>query len=234
MEPRRLKRAGIIVALVVGLIVGALFMGVARVSTLFDREPDAETIASASLQSVREQARLTPFVARFVTVVTSTQSRFGLQAQKTLIMPGTVRYELDLARMDEQDLDWNAADSTLTVTLPPIEISGPEIDLTEVQEYSGGGVLMALSDAEQTLDIANRRRGQQSLLQQAKAPAPMRLARNAAKQAVERSFAMPLRAAGIEAEVVAQFADEAGSRDPSYLDRSRRVEDVLGEKQAER
>ena len=234
MEPRRVKRAGIMVALVVGLIVGALFMGVARVSTLFDRGPDAETIASASLQSVREQARLTPFVARFVTVVTSTQSRFGLQAQKTLIMPGTVRYELDLARMDEQDLDWNAASSTLTVTLPPIEISGPEIDLTEVQEYSGGGVLMALSDAEQTLDMANRRRGQQSLLQQAKAPAPMRLARNAAKQAVERSFAMPLRAAGIEAKVVAQFADEAGSRDPSYLDRSRRVEDVLGEKQAER
>ena len=234
MEPRRVKRAGIIVALVVGLIVGALVMGVARVSTLFDRGPDAETIASASLQSVREQARLTPFVARFVTVVTSTQSRFGLQAQKTLIMPGTVRYELDLARMDEQDLDWNAASSTLTVTLPPIEISGPEIDLTEVQEYSGGGVLMALSDAEQTLDMANRRRGQQSLLKQAKAPTPMRLARNAAKQAVERSFAMPLRAAGIEAKVVAQYADEAGSRDPSYLDRSRRVEDVLGEKQAER
>src|SRR3546814_8480437 len=118
MEPRRVKRAGIIVALVVGLIVGALFMGVARVSTLFDRGPDAQTIASASLQSVREQARLTPFVARFVTVVTSTESRYGLQAQKTLIMPGTVRYELDLARMGEQDLDWNAANSPLTVTLP--------------------------------------------------------------------------------------------------------------------
>ncbi|HEY9553301.1 DUF4230 domain-containing protein [Allosphingosinicella sp.] len=229
-----MKRAGIIVALVVGLIVGALFMGVARVSTLFDRGPDAQTIASASLQSVREQARLTPFVARFVTVVTSTESRYGLQAQKTLIMPGTVRYELDLARMGEQDLDWNAANSTLTVTLPAIEISGPEIDLTEVQEYSGGGVLMALSNAEQTLDMANRRRGQQSLLEQAKAPVTMRMARDAAKAAVERSFAMPLRAAGVEATVVTQFADEAGSRDPSQMDRSRRVEDVLGERQAER
>src|SRR3546814_114723 len=200
MEPRRVKRAGIIVALVVGLIVGALFMGVARVSTLFDRGPDAQTIASASLQSVREQARLTPFVARFVTVVTSTESRYGLQAQKTLIMPGTVRYELDLARMGEQDLDWNAANSTLTVTLPAIEISGPEIDLTEVQEYSGGGVLMALSNAEQTLDMANRRRGQQSLLEQATAPVTMRMARDAAQAAVERSFAMPLRAGGAGAE----------------------------------
>ena len=234
MEPRRVKRTGIVVALLIGLVAGALIMGVARVSKLFDRGPDAETIAAASLQSVREQARLTPFVARFVTVVTSTQSRFGLQAQKTLIMPGTVRYELDLAAIDEQDLDWNAANSTLTVTLPPIEISGPEIDLSQVQEYSGGGVLMALTDAEQTLDMANRRRGQQSLLEQAKAPVTMRMARDAAKTAVERSFALPLRAAGIEATVVTEFADEAGSRDPSRMDRSRRVEDVLSERQAER
>src|SRR3546814_13590030 len=89
MEPRRVKRAGIIVALVVGLIVGALFMGVARVSTLFDRGPDAQTIASASLQSVREQARLTPFVPRFVTVVTLPETRPGLQAPTTLLTPGT-------------------------------------------------------------------------------------------------------------------------------------------------
>ena len=235
MEPRGLKNRGAaIVALVAGLLLGALAVGGIRLGGFLDRGPDAESIASASLQSVREQARLTPFVARFVTVVTSTQTRLGLQAKKTLIMPGTVRYELDLARLDEDDLEWNAASSTLTVTLPPIEISGPDIDLTEVQEYSGGGVLMALTDAEATLDMANRRRGQQSLLKQAKAPAPMRLARNAAKQAVERSFAMPLRAAGIEAKVLAEFADEKGTKDPSRLDRSRRVEDVLKERQAER
>lgn len=229
-----MKRGRLIVALVLGLVLGALLAASLRVTSLFDRGPDPESIAAASLQSMREQAKLTPFVARFVTVVTSTQRRFGLEAEKTLIMPGTVRYELDLAEIGEKDLEWDAADSTLTVTLPPIEISGPDIDLSEVQEYSGGGVLMALTDAEQTLDMANRRRGQQSLLQQAKAPAPMRLARNAAKQAVERSFAMPLRAAGIEARVVAEFADEAGTNDPSFLDRSRRVEDVLRERQAER
>jgi len=34
-----------------------------------------------------------PLAARFVVVVTSTQSRFGLTARKTLIMPSTVRYD---------------------------------------------------------------------------------------------------------------------------------------------
>lgn len=229
-----MKRAGWIVALLVGLLIGIAVMTSSRVASLFDGGPDPESIASASLQSMREQARLTPFVARFVTVVTSTQSRFGLSAQKTLIMPGTVRYELDLARIGERDLAWNAATSTLTITLPPVEISGPEIDLNGVQEYSGGGVLMALTDAEKTLDMANRRRGQQSLLEQARAPGPMRMARNAARTAVERSFALPLKAAGIDARVEARFADEAGTEDPSRLDRSRRIEDVLNDKQADR
>jgi hypothetical protein len=40
---------------------------------------------------------------------------------------------------------------------------------------------------------------------------------------------MPMRAAGIDARVVARFPEE-GTRNPSQLDRSRRVEDVLRER----
>ena len=48
----------------------------------------------------------------------------------------------------------------------------------------------------------------------------MRLAREAARQAIERSFAMPLKAAGIDdAKVVARFAGEERPTDPTYLDR---------------
>jgi len=218
--------------LAVGLVLGAL-AGAVRLPSLFGRGPDPETVATASLQSVREQARLTPFVARFVAVVTASQSRFGLNAQKTLILPGTVRYEVDLARLRQEDLQWNDATDTLNITLPPVEIAGPDIDLNAVQEYSGGGVLMALTDTENALDAANRRHGTESLLKQARGPVPMQMARNAARTAVERSFALPLQAAGIEAKVVARFADEAG-RDPSQLDRSRRIEDVLNESKAKR
>jgi hypothetical protein len=48
---------------------------------------------------------------------------------------------------------------------------------------------------------------------------------------VERSFAMPLKAAGLDAKVSVRFNDE-GAQSPSQLDRSRRVEDVLKDKQA--
>ena len=62
---------------------------------------------------------------------------------------------------------------------------------------------------------------------------PLKLARDAAKRAVERSFAMPLKAAGIDATVVTRFRDEP-SPDPSQLDRSRPMEEVLKERQAAR
>jgi hypothetical protein len=231
MADRKLNRNRLIVgALLAGLLLGALLVGLLRLGDPF-KGPDPETIASASLQSVREQARLTPFAARFVAVVTSSQSRFGLSAEKTLIMPGMVRYELDLAKLRQQDLAWNEASKTLTVTLPPLEIAGPEIDLGQMREYGEGGILLAISNTESSLDAANRRRGQQELIRQAREPVPMRLARDAARRAVARSFAMPLRAAGVEADVEVRFSTD-GNQDPSYLDRSRRMEDVLKEKQA--
>ena len=192
-----MRRSGIVLAaLIVGLILGAVVTGALRVGSLFGG-PDPETVASASLQSMREQARLTPFAARFVAVVTSTQKRFGLSAQKTLIMPGTVRYELDLSQIQQRDLRWEEGSKTLSISLPPLEISSPEINLSELREYADGGVLMAISNAENRLDAANRERAQRELIRQARDALPMRLAREAAVRVVERSLAMPLRAAGI-------------------------------------
>lgn len=220
-----------VLALLAGLLLGAVIVGGVRVGNLFGGGPDPESVVAASLESMQEQARLTAFAARFVAVVTSTQTRYGLEAQKTLIMPGMVRYEVDLARLRPENLAWDEASRTLTVTLPPLEIRGPEVDLRQIREYSGGGVLMALTDAENALDSANRQRGQQELVRQAREALPMQLARDAAVRAVERSFAMPMKAAGLDATVVARFDD---GNDNSYLDRSRRVEDVLKDKQATR
>lgn len=231
MADRRVRTGLVVVALLVGLVLGALVTGAIRIGNLFGGGPDPETIAAASLESMREQNRLTPFAARYVAVVTSSQNRFGLRAQKTLIMPGMVRYEVDLAKLRQQDVRWNEPAKTLTILLPPLEISRPNVDLNELREYGEGGVLMALTSAEDRLDAANRRRGQEELVRQARQALPMRLARDAAKRAVARSFAMPLRAAGLEANVEVRFAGE-GDQDPSYLDRSRRIEDVLKERQA--
>lgn len=196
--------------LVLALVVATACAIIALLGWKLRKElhPDPVTVATASLQAVREQAVLVPFAARFVAVVTSEEHRFGLSAKKTLIMPGMVRYELDLAALRQRDLAWDPATRTLTVTLPPLHISQPDVDLRDVQTYGQGGVLMALTDVGSELDAANKAAGQGELMRQAREQLPMRLARHAALNAIERSFAMPLKAAGIEATVTAKFAGE--------------------------
>lgn len=191
--------------------------------------PAPQTIAQASLQSMREQQRLTTLTARYIAVVTSTQSRAGgaLEAQKTLIMPGDVRYEVDLAALRAEHLSWDEATKTLTVTLPPLEISQPQVDLTAIQEIRNNSLLFTLTDAERVLDSANRDAALRSLTEQARQGLPLRTARDAAKRAIARNFALPLRAAGVEANVEVRFADEARDQ-PSYLDRSTSMNEVLG------
>lgn len=220
--------AAVIVALVLGVLVGVA-TGIA--DRIFGG-PKPETIASASLQSMRAQNRLIAFSARYVSVTTSTASRFGFSAKRTLILPGDVRYELDLSKLRPNDVTWDGSTNTLRVRLPEVEVAGPEVDLASAQEYGEGGVISALTNADQGLDQANRARAVADLRKQASAAVPMRLARQAAQQAVERSFAMPLVAAGFkDVKVVARFPTD-GTDDPSYINRSTPYEEAI--KEAER
>lgn len=232
MDSRLNKPAAIlaiIVALVLGVVVGTT-TGIA--DKIFG--PSPKTIATASLESMRAQNRLTVFAARYVSVVTSQQQRLGglVSSERTLILPGDVRYELDLSRLDPKDVSWDGSSHTLKVRLPEIEVAGPDVDINSVKEYGGGGVLSALTNANEQLDQANRDRAVQDLRKQATAAVPMQLARQAARQAVERSFAMPLVAAGFrDVKVVARFPTE-GSDEASYLDLSTPYEQAI--KEAER
>lgn len=217
-----------IAATVVALLLG-LALGVTGVADRIFGGPSPKTIATSSLESMRAQNRLVAFVARYVSVTTTETSRFGFSAKRTLILPGDVRYELDLSKLESNDVTWDGSTNTLRVRLPEMEIAGPDVDLAAAQEYGEGGVLQALTNANQQLDQANRAKAVADLRKQAQGPTQMRLARQAARQAVERSFAMPLVAAGFrQVKVVARFPTE-GDDDASYLDLSTPYEDAIRE-----
>ena len=227
MNSRTLSILAIIVALILGVLFG-MATGIAE--RLFGGGPDPKTIASSSLESMRAQNRLIVFVARYVSVTSSRVSQFGLSTERTLILPGDVRYEVDLGKLQPEDVRWDEGSQTLRVRIPDLEIAGPEVDLNSAREYGSGGVLAAVTNAEGRLDQANRARAVSDLRKQAQAEVPMRLARDAARQAIERSFALPLKAAGFDqAKVVARFAAEEGAADPSYLDRSTPYNEAIEE-----
>jgi hypothetical protein len=223
VAPFLAKATGVLV--LIGLGVLLLLWGVQRY-VASKLQPDPTTIASASLDGLREQNRLSAFAARFVAVTTSRQQTLGLSAERTLIMPGMVRYEVDLGRLTDRDVIWEAGSRTLSVRLPPVEVDGPQVDLNAIRQYGSDGLLTRFTDTGQRLDAANRRAGQAELVRQAREAPMIRLARDATRRAVERSFAMPLRAAGIDATVKVRFADEPQPSNEQW-DVSRSIEEVL-------
>lgn len=213
-------------ALIALFVVGLLWAVGAMISHKL-AGPDPVTIASGSLQGLRAQNRLSAFSAQFVSVATSTQSQFGLSTKKTLIMSGTVEYQVDLGKLTARDVTWDARSGTLGVTLPPVEVTPPRIDLTQIREYGDSGLLSAITDADSKLEAANRAAGQAELSHKARETVPMKLARDATRRAVEDSFALPLRAAGLKATVKVRFADEGVPSDERW-DTTRTIEEVLG------
>lgn len=225
----KLFGATLVIVLAVVLAMGAGFWFVGDTIKRQFQGPTPETVAQASLRGLREQNRLSAFAAKFVAVVTSKQSQLGLTAQRTMIMPGGVRYEVDLSKLRQEDVAWDAQNKLLTVRLPAVEAMGPDVDLDQVRQYDNGGILLSVTDAGSKLDEANRKAGQEELLRQAQSGPYMRMARDATRRAVERSFAMPLKATGIDANVQVLFPDEV-NRSTERWDESRRPEDVVGNK----
>ena len=129
---------------------------------------------------------------------------------------------------------WDKATNTLRIQLPEVEIAGPDVDLAAAQEYGQGGILSALTNANQQLDSANRAKAVADLRKQAQGAVQMRLAHQAARAAIERSFAMPLVAAGYkDVRVIARFPTE-GSDEASYLDLSTPYEQAIQEAERRR
>src|SRR5690348_11086377 len=216
---RRMNKALVLATVAIALVLGVVVGVTTGIADFIFGGPNPKTIATASLESMRAENRLSVFAARYVSVVTSSEQRLGglVSSERTLILPGDVRYELDLSQLQPKDVTWDGSSKTLTVRLPEIDVAGPDIDINSVKEYGGGGVLSALTNANEQLDATNRARAVAALRKQAPAAVPMQLARQAGREAVERSFAMPLIAAGIkDVKVVARYPTE-GNDVPSFI-----------------
>src|SRR5881227_2855441 len=117
---RRLNKPLVLAMVALALVLGVMLGMTSGIADRIFGGPNPKTIASASLESMRGQNRLIAFVARYVSVTTTEESRFGLSAKRTLILPGDVRYELDLSKLQPGDVTWDKARNTLRVALPEI------------------------------------------------------------------------------------------------------------------
>ena len=134
----------------------------------------------------------------------------GWSAERTLILPGDVRYELDLAQLRPGGCALGRGQQhAQRHACPKSRSPGPKSIWRAAREYGEDGVLGAVTDADRALDRNNRARAVADLRKQAARRSADAAGARSGRQAVERSFALPLQAAGFDnAKVVARFATE--------------------------
>src|SRR3954454_22612657 len=140
---RRLNKPLVLAMVALALVLGVMLGLTTGIADWIFGGPNPKTIASASLESMRAQNGLTVFAAPYVSVVSSEQQRLGglVSSERTLILPGDVRYEIDLSKLQPNDVTWDSSSHTLRVRLPEVEIAGPDVDITAAREFGDGGVL---------------------------------------------------------------------------------------------
>lgn len=205
-KPRSLARVQALPWLVVILLLAAVAWLAWKA---FGPDELGDPVAT-SLVAFEEQNALTVFSAEFAPVVSSEDSRFfgTITTRQVAVIPTRVTYSVDLSQIDRSRLDWNDADQTLTVQLPPVQIGRPNLDEGRAQ-YLREGIWIS-RDAQDQLTRDNTRLAEREARKAAANPVLLRLARDAARQAVTQNLAIPLQVAGYgEVEVVVRFDGEA-------------------------
>ncbi len=175
----------------------------------YQPRPLGDPIAT-SLLAFEKQDRLTVFSAQLAPVVSSDDVRgFGmLKSRQVAVIPARVDYMLDLSSVDARRMQWDAKTHRMAVTLPPLQLSRPNLDEARAQ-YLREGVWIG-REAQDKLTRDNTLLAEQQAAQQAQNPALLDLARNAAKDAVRQNLEIPLRVAGYgDVSVTVRFEGEA-------------------------
>lgn len=194
------------------LFAGALALASWALWKAYGPSPYGDPLAT-SLAAFEKQNKLTVFSAQLAPVVSSDDERaYGLlKSRQIAVIPARVDYAVDFAKVTAQSLVWDEAKQTLTVTLPPLTISRPNLDEARALYLREGVWITGPAQAKLTRD--NTKLAEQQAVQQAANPALLDLAREAARVAVTQNLTAPLTAVGHRgATVTVRFAGETPPR----------------------
>ena len=181
----------------------------------FVYQEEGDPVGSAML-AFEKQNSLTVFSSRFEVVAESEDTRgvLGvpvLRSRQAMIIPATVEYRVDLSQVGRERIDWNMETQQLTVRLPQLQTTRPNLDEAQARVFQDG--VFITRDASRDLSQNNSRQAERKASAFAKNPEVLALARTAAKEAVRQNLAIPLQIAGYDRATVQVTFD--GEQAPS-------------------
>ena len=170
----------------------------------FFYQEEGDPVGSAML-AFEKQNSLTVFSSRFEVVAESEDTRgvLGvpvLRSRQAMIIPATVEYRVDLSQVGRDRLDWNSETQRLSVRLPQLRTTRPNLDEARARVFQDG--VFITRDASRDLSQNNSEQAERKASEFAKNAEVLALARNAAKDAVRQNLAIPLQIAGYDRATV--------------------------------
>ncbi|MFZ4689881.1 MAG: DUF4230 domain-containing protein [Polymorphobacter sp.] len=174
-------------------------------------DTDSSKILNTALVSFRNINRLTVSAAGVSGVTTIRQAGpFGAEIganYKTIIVAGTVRYDLDLSKLTDKNIRWDSVKKTLFVNVPGIIVSQPSPDMRSMVEYKKGLEIPFVYD-ERAITKKAWNEIYSKMYIAARNPLYLNMAKESGRAAVTNNLELPLRAAGIDARVEVHFPGE--------------------------
>lgn len=168
---------------------------------------DTKKVLSATIESLKSESRLVSYSYVGTQNVLIDRSYWYLfNGQQQLIVPATVSYFIDLAKLNESSATYDESTNTVMVTLPKLMLT-VEFDPRRATIINSG--MPTLSDSVvQALTKLNYDTARKSAIKQGQQAALVQSARDRTKENIERLFRVPLQAAGkAGVKVVVSFAN---------------------------
>ena len=178
-----------------GLVLANLALSGWLLWRAFGPSPYGDPLAT-SLSAFEKANRLTVFSAQLAPVVASDDERLlgMLTSRQIAVIPARADYTLDLSKVTRQQLSWDEETRRLTVKLPPLSISRPNLDEGRALYLREG--IWITRDAQARLTRNNTLLAERIANEQAHNPVLLNLAREAAREAMRQNLAVPLQVAG--------------------------------------
>ncbi len=168
---------------------------------------DINKVLSATIESLKSESRLVSYSYVGTQNVSIDRSYWYLfNGKQQLIVPATVSYFVDLAKIDESSATFVDSTNTVTVILPKLMLT-VDFDPRKAMIINSG--MPTLNDSVvQALTKLNYDTARKSAIKQGQQTELVKSAKVKTKENIERLFRVSLQAAGKqEVKVVVTFAD---------------------------
>jgi hypothetical protein len=182
----------------------------APVANFLARLGSDDDVVATLVTSVQKMNDLTVFGAQLFSIAKTEREGLisPLDTTTYVIVPGAVRYVVNLSKLDRSAFTWDARTSTLVAVLPDPQPTDVNVDGARAKVLVDG-VDLAGGDERQRILQKSLAVARDDIAKKAREPFFMSSARDAGRAALAQNFAAPLVAAGLKPTIVIRFQSEA-------------------------